>query len=212
MLNCQVNPHAVTLIFGLGTHPWITPLIKIRTRSKFSHVAYVDPLSGLIIEAAGGKGVRVISFDDFIAKYPHWHTATMFVPCVQYTRQFMIEQIGKPYDHKAFWAYVFAQNWEDPKAWTCTEVIAAASGMHRGRTFSRITPHDLYSVTRPHRFEFERYDFNRILTREERWASDPSIGTEQTILNAKTKLTELALKRNWDTSLTKPVFKPIIYA
>src|SRR5574343_1918191 len=108
MKKIVVNPHAVTLIFGLGTHPWITPLIKLRTRSRFSHVAYVDPLTGLIIEAAGGKGVRVVSFEDFVAKYPHWHTATMFVPCVQYTRQFMIDQIGKPYDHKAFWAYVFA--------------------------------------------------------------------------------------------------------
>ncbi len=211
MIPIKVHPNAVTLIFGEGTHPWITPLIKLRTRSKYSHVAYVDPLSGLIIEAAGGIGVRVITHAEFISKYPKWHTATMFVPSAQYTRQFMVNQIGKPYDHPAVFGYLFAQSWNTEHAWTCTEVIAAASGIHRRHTFARISPHDLFSITRPSKFRFDYYPEELVLRREDRLKSDPTKGSEEDFNYVKAKLHMWALIHGWDTDLKRPTLKTIEY-
>ncbi len=211
MFPVKVHPNAVTLIFGEGTHPWITPLIKFRSRSKYSHVAYVDPLSGLIIEAAGGIGVRVVTHTEFITKYPKWHTATMFVPCAQYTRQFMVNQIGKPYDHPAVFGYLFAQNWDREDAWTCTEIIAAASGMHRRRTFARISPHDLFSITRPSQFKFNFYPETLVLTKEDRLHSDPTKGNETEINSVRLKLHLWAHEYGWRTNLKRPTLKPIEY-
>ena len=203
MFPVKVHPNAVTLIFGEGTHPWITPLIKVRSRSKYSHVAYVDPLSGLIIEAAGGIGVRVVTHSEFIQKYPKWHTATMFVPDAQYTRQFMISQLGKPYDHSAIFGYLFSQNWNRKDAWTCTELIAAASGMHRSRTLFRVSPHDLFSITRPSKFNFKFYPETLVVPEHLRLASNPS-NTDLTAVNqVKELLTSRAVHYGWSTNLKK---------
>ena len=51
------------------------------------------------------------------------------VPCgpawASIAYSFLAEQVGKPYDFTAIWAFVLGHNWRDPKSWMCSELGAA---------------------------------------------------------------------------------------
>lgn len=210
-MNVQVHPHAMLVIFGSGKHPLITPIIKLRTNSNYSHVAYIDPLTGLLIESAGGIGVRVTTFEKFIEKYPKHHVAVIFVPCTKYTRQFMINQIGKPYDKKAIWGYLINRDWNDPNAWTCSELLAAASGVYRLGATNRISPQHLHHNSRPAYFEFKRFN-KKILSESEIRLSSPEFGKSADFERIRAKLLEHGKRKNWPSIMKRPKFNHIIYS
>jgi uncharacterized protein YycO len=68
---------------------------------------------------------------------------------------FLNDQIGKPYDKLAIFAFAFGRDWRDPKAWFCDELVLA--GLERCRFFpqklpievNRLTPRDAYLLTSP---------------------------------------------------------------
>lgn len=39
---------------------------------------------------------------------------------------FLDDQIGKPYDHQAIWAFLFNRDWREQDSWICSELQAAA--------------------------------------------------------------------------------------
>lgn len=41
-------------------------------------------------------------------------------------QEFLISQIGKPYDYEAIWAFLFNRDWREPDSWICSEFQAAA--------------------------------------------------------------------------------------
>lgn len=209
-MNVKIHPNAMLVIFGSGKHPIITPIIKIRTNSNYSHVAYIDPLTGLLIESAGGIGVRVTTFEKFISKYPKYHVAVVFVPCAKYTRQFIINQLGKPYDKKAIWGYLFNRDWNDPNAWTCSELLAAGAAVYRLGSLNRISPQHLHHNSRPTYFDFKLLT-RMILSEDEINASSPELKNLKAIEKVKSKLLEHGKRHNWPTTMKRPRFNSVAF-
>lgn len=207
----KVHNHCMIMIFGAGTHPLISPVIKMRTGSNYSHVAYVDPLTGLIIESAGGIGVRVVTFEQFTAKYPRYHIGFTVVPCAMYARQFVIHQLGKPYDDFAIWGYLFGRDWNDPSAWTCSEILAAAGATARKGMLNFISPQHLYLHCKPVHFRFDYFQDLNLLTPEEIKLSSPEFGDTETIEAVKTKLLLHGESLGWPSSVPNPRLSPVIY-
>ena len=97
----------------------------------FSHVDAVLPngrLLGARADAAGGKPpgvhVRPVGYHAFdrcsIMEVPAtWRQSQDFY-------EFLYDQVGKPYDHKAIWGFIINRNWRDPGSWFCSELMAAA--------------------------------------------------------------------------------------
>jgi len=63
---------------------------------------------------------------------------------------FLMEQIGKPYDETAILGFVFDRDWRAPEHWICSELLAVALehcgffGHPLASQASRITPPDLW--------------------------------------------------------------------
>ncbi len=144
----------MTLIFGRGTSR-ISKIILYITRSHYSHVGYIDPVTGLIIESIGGIGVRASTIEEFRKRYTEYHIATISVPSASIARQRMIEQLGKGYDDKAIWGILFRKDWHDADKWTCSELIAWASQLFRGDKLHRITQENLLVMSTPASFDFD---------------------------------------------------------
>lgn len=97
----------------------------------FSHVDAVLPdgqLLGARSDAAGGKPPGVHARP---AGYHRFARRTvMQVPATeQQTARFyeyLQQQLGKPYDHKAIWGFILDRNWRDERAWICSELQAVA--------------------------------------------------------------------------------------
>jgi hypothetical protein len=39
---------------------------------------------------------------------------------------FLLDQVNKPYDTEAIWAFLFNRNWREPDSWICSELQSAA--------------------------------------------------------------------------------------
>ena len=65
---------------------------------------------------------------------------------------FLRAQLGKPYDKRAILAFVLGHEWQDPAAWFCSELQAAALAACTwfvsalATEFSHITPRDLLLI------------------------------------------------------------------
>jgi uncharacterized protein YycO len=102
----------------------------------FSHVDAVLPdgrLLGARDDAVGGQppGVRIRP-----PNYVKWSRRVgMTVPAspeqVTAWHSFLIDQLGKPYDSAAIWAFAFNRNWREADSWICSELQSAA-GEHSG--------------------------------------------------------------------------------
>jgi len=61
---------------------------------------------------------------------------------------FLHAQVGKPYDSRAILGFVAGQDWRNPGAWFCAELLAAGLEKALGITFNlgtnKITPNALY--------------------------------------------------------------------
>ena len=115
-----IKPNIIKFHFYKGTG-FVSKLIKWRTISKYSHVAI--EINNRIIEAKEGQGV--------IARVPSCLTNKEFdtieikvVDKVKFNAfyDFLVLQIGKPYDWEAI--FNFIKNWdkENPNKWFCSEL------------------------------------------------------------------------------------------
>lgn len=65
---------------------------------------------------------------------------------------FLRAQLGKPYDKTAIGAFVLERDWQEPDAWFCSELMAAALvecgwfASHLATEFNHITPRDLLLI------------------------------------------------------------------
>lgn len=65
---------------------------------------------------------------------------------------YLRSQLGKPYDVQAILAFVTRRNWQDPEAWFCSELQAAALvacgwfSTPLATEFNHITPRDLLLI------------------------------------------------------------------
>lgn len=118
-------------------------LIAWFSAGNFSHVDVVmsdGKLLGARSDEIGGAPPGVQIRDPF---YEHWaKRVVMSIPSraeqeFQF-RNFLLQQIGKPYDKTAILGFATGRDWRAEDSWFCSELAAAA--LEEGGIF-----HDLYS-------------------------------------------------------------------
>jgi uncharacterized protein YycO len=98
-----------------------------------------------VIEAAAFKGVVRGSFENFTKIYDRVIIQDLPLPNEEAAINFLLEQIGKPYDWTAIFGIVFRNGkWTDLDSWFCSELVEAAvkaGGLDRFKEdISRIIP------------------------------------------------------------------------
>lgn len=101
------------------------------TQGNFSHVDAVLPngeLLGARHDSVGGKppGVQLRPED-----YAEWALQVRFtIPCTgdvaSHFYNFLLGQIGKPYDMSVIYGFITGRNWRQRDSWICSELQAAA--------------------------------------------------------------------------------------
>lgn len=119
-------------------------LLRILTLSKFSHMAVLLD-DNTVIEAAAFKGVVRGSFENFTKIYDRVIIQDLPLPNEEAAINFLLEQVGKPYDWTAIFGIVFRNGkWTDLDSWFCSELVEAAvkvGGLDRFKEdISRIIP------------------------------------------------------------------------
>lgn len=146
----------VKVIFGRG-NAVISDIILFISRSDWSHVAYIDEVSGYIIEAAGGIGVIASTYDNFKSRYPRHLIAEIPVRDAKLFRDTMISLIGADYDFRAILGILLRKDWNDNNKWMCSEAIAHASGLFRKNKLHRVTQEAIYLISKDSHFDFSKY-------------------------------------------------------
>lgn len=85
-------------------------------------------LLGARDDAVGGKppGVQIRP-----QGYAKWISrVVMRIPCTTNQKNlytdFLLSQVGKPYDSEAIWAFFFDRDWREDDSWICSELVSAA--------------------------------------------------------------------------------------
>jgi hypothetical protein len=138
---------------------WQNRLIRWFSAGRVGHVDVVMPDGSLLgAQHDAGMGGRPAGVWVRSAIYgDQWGMRNRIRVSLPATREqermfyaFLRRQIGKPYDSKAIWGFVFARNWRDSRAWFCSELAAAAleyAGVVRPfGAPNKITPQELLLV------------------------------------------------------------------
>lgn len=120
-------------------------LVRVFTRSKFSHVAI--EVDSTIYESWYKTGVR-----KFNCPVNYSEVIEICGLNEKDMKAFLEAQVGKPYDFKAIFSFLFSHNWEELKAWFCSELVAMALKVGGFRNIpnniSKISPGDLYKIVK----------------------------------------------------------------
>jgi uncharacterized protein YycO len=122
-------------------------LIRILTWSEYSHAALMTP-EGTVIEATLPR-VREVPAEVVIAAHTDWHIVDL--PCADEAGAIWWArgQLDKPYDWRAIVGFLVHRDWTSPRAWFCSELVAAAfarggSPLFRAGAAGRVTPQMLW--------------------------------------------------------------------
>jgi hypothetical protein len=92
---------------------------------NFSHVDAILPDNSLLgARSNGGVRVRPSGYGAFARRVVFIIPATPTQEGVWI--KFLMEQVGKPYDMRAIWGFIFGRNWRETDSWICSELQAAA--------------------------------------------------------------------------------------
>lgn len=122
--------------------------IRTALMSKYNHVGI--QVDGMVYEATLFKGVRKVSINSFYEHNVVKVELAVHVDDKQALKDFLEEQVGKPYDWKAIVSLPFRRNWHNRESWMCSELAAEAliaGGARFPMGSNRITPRDLLFVT-----------------------------------------------------------------
>lgn len=140
---------AVLVGFCTDKSDWISTLIRWVTWWKHSHVVLISPDRRKIIEATHGKGVVLGDLLEFVQRdgcelrqIPH--------PYPNYVWEAAVSQVGKPYDWRYALDWITRRDWQDPGAWACSELIAWAIDSVPEELRWRVSPRDIYLLTKPY--------------------------------------------------------------
>jgi hypothetical protein len=101
------------------------------SQGHFSHVDAILPngkLLGARNDSVGGQPPGVRMRPPRYTKFSR--RVVMTVPSSEAQAlkfyEFLGEQVGKPYDTQAIWAFAFNRNWRETDSWICSELVSAA--------------------------------------------------------------------------------------
>lgn len=150
MIRCQssvTGPHVQAIYsraHSLGS-------LAIRSASWFEQWSHVGLLTGFgtLVEATAWHGVVETDLDAFKAKASRYEIVDIACPHPESAIHFARAQVGKGYDWGSIWGFISRDfEWEDDRAWVCTELLEAslvAGGRRRFRAEAhRITPRQSY--------------------------------------------------------------------
>ena len=144
------------IIIGFATdkQDWISGVIRKMTWSKFSHVVLISPDHASYIESTHGVGVREMPIETFLKKDDN-EIGKIHHPCPKEVWELAKKEIGKPYDSKYVYGWLFHRNWQDDDKWACCELIpgiTAKTGhpIIRNSEFIKVTPEILYMISTPY--------------------------------------------------------------
>lgn len=121
---------------------WISRIIRIRTGSRWSHVAILDNDDRHVIEARGGHGVEVNSLLQFLGRYndiEYRHIPGDIDKAKQH--------IGKPFDERGIRGILFRTFEHCPDSWFCSELVAHAAHAIPDEFAQHYTPQMLYTLS-----------------------------------------------------------------
>ena len=122
-------------------------LLRLFTMSKWNHVAL--EYNGRVIDANTGVGVTECGIVEFNGRYSKTETVKITSVNDNLSWKFAMNQVGKPYDWKAIFAFPFRKNWESENKYFCSELVASAL-IHGGKSIriksNRVTPRDLWAL------------------------------------------------------------------
>jgi len=137
------------VLFVYNTFSISSWLIRFFTFSKFSHVA-IKISDTVIVDSTLASGVRAITTKEFIKHYPKYVELDVYIPNENLAKDFLLSQIGKPYDLTAIFGMVLQRKWHEEDSWFCSELLEAAikaGGKPRFRDdVYRITPQQSWAV------------------------------------------------------------------
>lgn len=131
------------IIYGRNSMP-LSWLIRLFTWSRWSHcgIVYGDD----VIEATAKHGVIVTPIAEFKRRYKTWAIAEM--PSGDDWLLLARNEVGKPYDWSAIFGLALRTGWDSDGKWFCSELIAHCSGIFREDRVGRITPEDLWRISK----------------------------------------------------------------
>lgn len=118
---------------------WISRAIKWQSRGPYSHASV--EIGGRFYEAREFKGVRVLSHPSSDV-YDVFEVIGITEAQEQEAQQFLLQQIGKPYDYTMVLRFITRQN-ESRKSsgkWFCSELVAAVMKKIRLALFNNTEP------------------------------------------------------------------------
>lgn len=128
----------IDVIYGRSNWKPISLLIQLRTLSWWSHVGAI--IDGRVIEAVGVRGVVVTELSDFIGRYSSTEVKRLPVVSKEYARNFLLSEIGKPYDNRAALGYLLMLGWDDLGARHCSELLSGATQLFNNNKLHTVTP------------------------------------------------------------------------
>lgn len=138
----------IKIIFGRNNLPF-SWLIRIVTWSRWSHCAVVIN-DDYVVEARAFKGVVITPLQEFIDRYNTHEFAELPVyDSVSNAYDRLGACIGMKYDYLAALGVLFRTGWNNSNAKDCSELLATISKMFREDKVSRITPEDIYRISKP---------------------------------------------------------------
>jgi len=155
-MDSVIRGHNQILIgFSTDKQDWISGIIRYLTWSKFSHVVLISPDRLSYIESTHGVGVRELPISELLKK-GSIEIGTITHPHPDQIWDLAKKEIGKPYDSKYIYGWLFRKNWQDDKKWACCELIPAMAErtghpIIRCEEFIKVTPETLYMISSPYK-------------------------------------------------------------
>lgn len=145
----------ITVAFSHDKSDWISRIMAWFSFARTTHCALVR--NDHVIEASAigePKGVRPVTLSTFMARHPDARLRKIEHGRPEQVWLHASTRIGKRYDWKWFAGWlVRKRDWQDPEAFTCSELIAWAceqSGepLFEGDHTWSVTPQQIYMISK----------------------------------------------------------------
>lgn len=129
-------------------------IIRAMEWGEWSHNAYLDPATNLVIEATWPEGVRAVPFDEWLReghKIAHCAVVRPERPLIVWTHA--ASQIGRPYDKTGVLGLGIHRDWQKDDAWFCSELCEwadhqAGVGHYKPEAIRRVGVRDRWILSR----------------------------------------------------------------